>query len=171
MILLSFLNNIFLPLLIRLEFLGDAVLDYLITRYLYEDPKTIYSGKISEIRSALVNNAIYASLAVLKCDFYRYINIRSEPLETLIDLFVKVASHKDQTLNITGDIEDIDESGGVEEIESPKTLSDVFESVAGAIYIDSGRKLNEVWKVYYQVMNDIIIEFSECLCKTHIFVP
>ena len=143
-------------------------MDYLVTRYLYEDPKTIYSGKISEIRSALVNNAIYATLAVIKCEFYRYMNIRSERLETLVDEFVKVTSHKDQGLKINGSLEDIDASIGIEEVESPKILSDVFESVAGAIYLDSGRKLNEVWKVYSHIMHDIITEYRESIPKSPI---
>ena len=152
----------------RLEFLGDSVLDYLITRYLYEDPKTIYSGKISEIRSALVNNAIYASLAVSKCDFHRYINFRSEHLQRLINKHVEVMNYGDRSLNIFGALEDMDITQGVEEIESPKIISDVFESVAGAIYLDSGRKLDEVWRVYSRIMKDIIIEYRESVPKSPI---
>ena len=152
----------------RLEFLGDSVLDYLITRYLYEDPKTIYSGKISEIRSALVNNAIYARLAVSKCHFHRYINFRSELLQRLINKYVEVISYEDRFLNIFGALEDMDITQGIEEIESPKIISDIFESVAGAIYLDSGRKLDEVWRVYSKIMKDIIIEYRKNVPKSPI---
>merc|ERR1719189_417133 len=48
----------------RLEFLGDAVLDYLITRHLYEDPRLHSPGALTDLRSALVNNTIFACLAV-----------------------------------------------------------------------------------------------------------
>ncbi|CAF5048596.1 unnamed protein product, partial [Rotaria magnacalcarata] len=44
----------------RLEFLGDAVLDYVITRYLYEHPKRHSPGELTDLRSALVNNNIFA---------------------------------------------------------------------------------------------------------------
>ena len=34
----------------------------------------------------------------------------------------------------------------------PKALGDVFESVAGAIYLDSGMSLDTVWRVYFRMM-------------------
>lgn len=45
--------------------------------------------------------------------------------------------------------EDLEEG---EEVETPKALGDVFESVAGAIYLDSGMSLSTVWRVYYRMM-------------------
>ena len=38
------------------------------------------------------------------------------------------------------------------ELEIPKALGDIFESVAGAIYLDSGMSLDTVWRVYYRMM-------------------
>ena len=55
----------------RLEFLGDAVLDYLITRHLFEDCRQHSPGALTDLRSALVNNTIFASLAV-KWKFHKY---------------------------------------------------------------------------------------------------
>ncbi len=54
------------------------------------------------------------------------------------------------------DEEDGEVSGGLELAEDPKVLGDVFESVAGAIFLDSGLSLDTVWKVYYNLMNDTI---------------
>ena len=34
-------------------------------------------------------------------------------------------------------------------MDTPKFLADLFESVAGAIYLDSGCSLETVWRVYY----------------------
>ena len=48
----------------RLEFLGDAVLDYLITTQVYERFPHFDPGKITDMRSALVNNNLFAELAV-----------------------------------------------------------------------------------------------------------
>lgn len=39
-----------------------------------------------------------------------------------------------------------------EDVEVPKALGDVFESVAGAIFLDSGMSLDAVWRVYYRMM-------------------
>lgn len=41
-------------------------------------------------------------------------------------------------------------------MEVPKALGDVFESVAGAIYLDSGMSLDAVWRVYYGMMKNEI---------------
>ena len=50
------------------------------------------------------------------------------------------------------------ESEEAEDVEVPKALGDVFESVAGAIYLDSHMSLNTVWKVYYRMMKKEIGE-------------
>jgi hypothetical protein len=46
-------------------------------------------------------------------------------------------------------------------VEVPKALGDVFESVAGAIFLDSGMSLDAVWRVYYQMMKT---EIGKELC-------
>ena len=48
------------------------------------------------------------------------------------------------------------ESEEAEDVEVPKALGDVFESVAGAIYMDSGMSLDAVWRVYYGMMKNEI---------------
>ncbi len=66
-----------------MEFLGDAVLDFLITRHLYNDKREytpgkemkeikllFYAGVLTDLRSALVNNMIFASFGV-KYNFHK----------------------------------------------------------------------------------------------------
>ncbi|KAK1288094.1 hypothetical protein QJS10_CPB19g01166 [Acorus calamus] len=48
----------------RLEFLGDAVLDLLITRYLYQNHADLDPGELTDLRSASVNNENFARTAV-----------------------------------------------------------------------------------------------------------
>ena len=43
-----------------------------------------------------------------------------------------------------------------EGIEAPKVLGDIFESVAGAIFLDSGMDLTETWGVYHRMMKPYI---------------
>lgn len=73
----------------RLEFLGDAVLDYLITRHLYEDRRQHSPGALTDLRSALVNNTIFASLAV-RHGFHKYFRHLSPGLNDVIDRFVRI---------------------------------------------------------------------------------
>lgn len=49
-----------------------------------------------------------------------------------------------------------DECEEVEDVEVPKALGDIFESVAGAIFLDSGMSLDAVWKVYFKMMKNEI---------------
>jgi endoribonuclease Dicer len=60
-------------------------------------------------------------------------------------------------------------AGGAEDIEIPKALGDIFESVAGAIYLDSGMSLDTVWHVYYRMMQPQIGKYI-FNAKNEIFV-
>ena len=56
----------------RLEFLGDAVLDYLVTIYLYNKYPGISPGFLTDMRSACVNNECYARSAI-KAKLHKHI--------------------------------------------------------------------------------------------------
>jgi endoribonuclease Dicer len=43
-----------------------------------------------------------------------------------------------------------------EEVDVPKALGDIFESLAGAIFLDSGCNLSAVWNLYYSIMKEEI---------------
>ena len=51
------------------------------------------------------------------------------------------------------------DANDVECIEAPKPLGDIFESVAGAIFLDSGLDIHTVWRVCYPMLKDFIGEF------------
>lgn len=82
----------------RLEFLGDAVLDYLITRHLYEDPRQHSPGALTDLRSALVNNTIFASLAV-RHGFHKYFRHLSPALNDVIERFVRIQVENNHTIS------------------------------------------------------------------------
>lgn len=42
------------------------------------------------------------------------------------------------------------------QVEVPKALGDLFEAVAGAMYIDSGQDLDRVWQVYLPILKPSI---------------
>lgn len=90
----------------RLEFLGDAVLDYLITRHLYEDPRQHSPGALTDLRSALVNNTIFASLAV-RHGFHKYFRHLSPGLNDVIDRFVRIQQENGHSIS-----EEVSNEGG-----------------------------------------------------------
>ncbi|XP_077415701.1 endoribonuclease Dicer isoform X2 [Vanacampus margaritifer] len=144
----------------RLEFLGDAILDYLITKHLYEDPRQHSPGVLTDLRSALVNNTIFASLAV-KYDYHKYFKAISPELFHVIDDFVQFQLEKDEMQGMDSELRRSEEDEEKEEdIEVPKAMGDIFESLAGAIYMDSRMSLETVWQVYYPMMRPLIEKFS-----------
>uniref|UniRef100_A0A8D8A5Y6 ribonuclease III n=1 Tax=Culex pipiens TaxID=7175 RepID=A0A8D8A5Y6_CULPI len=151
----------------RLEFLGDAVLDYLITRHLYEDPRQHSPGALTDLRSALVNNTIFASLAV-RHDFHKYFRHLSPGLNDVIDRFVRIQQENGHSISEEYYLISEDECDEAEDVEVPKALGDVFESVAGAIFLDSNMSLDAVWRVYRGMMGPEIEQFSNSVPKSPI---
>ncbi|XP_045154133.1 endoribonuclease Dicer-like [Echinops telfairi] len=144
----------------RLEFLGDAILDYLITKHLYEDPRQHSPGVLTDLRSALVNNTVFASLAV-KYDFHKYFQAASPTLVDVIHGFVQFQLEENWPQGMDSELRRLQEDQEKEEgIQVPKAMGDIFESLAGAIYMDSGMSLETVWKVYYPMMRPLIEKFS-----------
>ena len=74
----------------RLEFLGDAILDYLITSYIYGRFPEYSPGKITDMRSALVNNITFAEIAVKELDLNQHLKQLSPALFSQISEFVEV---------------------------------------------------------------------------------
>lgn len=87
----------------RLEFLGDAILDYLITKHLYEDPRQHSPGVLTDLRSALVNNTIFASLAV-KYEYHKYFKAVSPELFHVIDDFVQFQLEKNEMQGMDSEV-------------------------------------------------------------------
>ncbi|PFX27173.1 Endoribonuclease Dicer [Stylophora pistillata] len=109
----SYHENRATPSYQRLEFLGDALLDFLVTQHLYFRHVNLSPGDLTDIRQALVP----------------------------ADPFIIVSEEEEE-----------EEEG----IEAPKVLGDIFESVAGAIFLDSGMDLTKIWGVYYRMMEPCI---------------
>lgn len=151
----------------RLEFLGDAVLDFLITRHLYNDPRLHSPGALTDLRSALVNNTIFASLAV-RHGFHKYFRHLSPGLHEVVNRFVQIQEENGHSISEEYYLIKEDEGEEIEDVEVPKALGDVFESVAGAIFCDSGMSLDAVWHVYYKMMQNEIEQFSTSVPKSPI---
>ncbi|KAM4070956.1 hypothetical protein ACB094_11G024800 [Castanea mollissima] len=111
----------------RLEFLGDAVLDYLMTLHFYNKYPELSPGLLTDMRSASVNNDCYARTAV-KFGLHKHILYASQDLQrhivVTVDSFEKLSSEST--------------FGWESQTTFPKVLADVIESLAGAILVDSG---------------------------------
>ncbi|KAK6144956.1 hypothetical protein DH2020_021776 [Rehmannia glutinosa] len=111
----------------RLEFLGDAVLDYLITVHLYLKYPGLSPGLLTDLRSASVNNDCYAHSA-----------IKAELHQHILHLSPDLHRHIVETVSKFKEENSVATFGWESETTFPKVLGDVIESVAGAIFVDSG---------------------------------
>ncbi|XP_017776931.1 PREDICTED: endoribonuclease Dicer-like [Nicrophorus vespilloides] len=152
----------------RLEFIGDAVLDFLITTYIYENCENLDPGKLTDLRSALVNNETFAAFAV-RLNLHKHLKYYSSVLNNHIQKFVKYQEAKGNVVN-----DDVlillneTDLKLVQHVDVPKVLGDIFESMVGAVYLDSGMDLNAVWKVVYKIMWKEISQFCANIPKSPI---
>ncbi|BFI23519.1 endoribonuclease Dicer [Marchantia polymorpha subsp. ruderalis] len=131
----------------RLEFLGDAVLDYLITRHLYFSHPGLTPGRLTDLRSAAVNNECFARIAVKHC-LNKYLRHGSGFLLKQIEEFVQIIEQ-------SGEIQKTS-SFGWDGVKGPKVLGDLVESIAGAILVDTGFDLETVWVVMKPLLSPIV---------------
>uniref|UniRef100_A0A0D9V9B3 Uncharacterized protein n=1 Tax=Leersia perrieri TaxID=77586 RepID=A0A0D9V9B3_9ORYZ len=130
----------------RLEFLGDAVLDILLTRHLFNNHKDTNEGELTDLRSASVNNENFAQVAV-KHNFHHFLQHSSGLLLNQITEYVN---------RLEGASMDKIELLFDELLKGPKVLGDIVESIAGAILLDTKLDLDVVWGTFKPLLSPIV---------------
>ncbi|KAI4478811.1 hypothetical protein M0804_011557 [Polistes exclamans] len=150
----------------RLEFLGDAIIDFLITAYIHQNWESLNPGHVTDLRSALVNNITFACLAV-KYGLHTSLLAYAPQLNDVIDRFVKFQEEGNHTVNNENlwILLKEDECNMAEYVDVPKVLSDIFESFIAAIYMDTGKDIKKVWEILYALMHKEIDTFSQNIPK------
>ncbi|KAJ4773845.1 Endoribonuclease Dicer [Rhynchospora pubera] len=131
----------------RLEFMGDAVLDHLITRHLFFTYTNLPPGRLTDLRAAAVNNENFARVAV-KHKLHAHLRHGSSALDSQIREFVK---NVEEELSKPGF-----NSFGLSDCKAPKVLGDIVESLAGAIFLDSSLDTSVVWRVFQPLLDPMV---------------
>ncbi|KAF7134712.1 hypothetical protein RHSIM_Rhsim08G0003600 [Rhododendron simsii] len=135
----------------RLEFLGDSVLDILITWHLYQSHTEIDPGELTDLRSASVNNENFAHVAVRR-NLHPHLQHSSGFLSDQIKDYVKSVDDSH--------VKSVDDSHSItkpfQSVNGPKALGDMVESIAGAILIDTKLNLDEVWRIFKPILSPIV---------------
>ncbi|XP_047345738.1 endoribonuclease Dicer isoform X1 [Vespa velutina] len=150
----------------RLEFLGDAIIDFLITGYIHQYWELLSPGEITDLRSALVNNITFACLTV-KYGLHTALLSYSPQLNDIIDRFVKFQEERNYVVdneNLWILLEE-EECNMAEYVDVPKVLSDIFESFIGAVYLDTNKNIKQVWELLFALMYKEIDAFSRDVPK------
>ncbi|KAK3040434.1 hypothetical protein RJ639_028683 [Escallonia herrerae] len=132
----------------RLEYVGDAVINLMITKQLFSTYPNLPTGQLSPLRAANVDKEKLARAAV-KHNLHKYLR-HTQPLlrkqaQAFINTVPKYPLH----------------SYGM--IDVPKFLSDIVESTLGAVFIDRDSSIDTTWKVAKGLLDPIIT--SEMLEK------
>ncbi|URE47590.1 Ribonuclease III domain [Musa troglodytarum] len=130
----------------RLEFLGDSVLDLLITWHLFQRYKDIDPGELTDLRSASVNNENLAHKVAVRHKLQQHLQHNSGLLLEKITEFVKRLEDSDENKYMLL-------SNGTSKV--PKVLGDMVESIAGAVLIDTKLDLDKVWEIFEPLLSPI----------------
>lgn len=170
----------------ELEFVGDAILDMLITAYIFERFQNKTPGMITDLRMALVNNVTLACCCV-RHRFHLFLLYENVTLTESIKSFVDFQETQGHTVtdNLRILMEENDYNEGndnlleneyqkadnvypelknetyniADNVEVPKVLGDLVESLIAAVYMDS-HDLKVTWQVIYNILEKEIKEFQ-----------
>jgi hypothetical protein len=157
----------------RLEFLGDAVLDFIVCSSIFKNCPFALCGDISLGKSTLTNNKMLAQFSY-KSQVYRYLRLGSK---YLFHQFLRINNEFLTTgKGFIGDIIKIDKDvyqgqkqannfkseGEQFELflgDASKPLADLFEAMIGAIYLDSNHDLTQCVNMlkFIEVMDIAVI--------------
>lgn len=115
----------------RLEFLVDAVLDFCIVDHLYQKYPNAPPGHLHDLKISSVNNNILGLLCV-ELGLHGHVLHFSDSLVRAIQYFLQ-------------ELQDVEKENKKEywnDLDPPKVLGDITESLFGAVYVDSGFDLN-----------------------------
>ncbi|CAE6519845.1 unnamed protein product [Rhizoctonia solani] len=129
----------------RLEYLGDSLFDLYVVKYMYLKFPKMTPGQMSWARSRLVNASTFGKLAV-GLELHKHILTSSANLQKAVGSFAQEIEEVS--------LEEILQSCW--KIDAPKAISDVFEAIFGAIYVDSSFNLALTFEHIHRVMADIM---------------
>ncbi|OBZ71925.1 Endoribonuclease Dicer 1 [Grifola frondosa] len=118
----------------RLEFVGDAILDFLVIRHVFHRYPQMSPGGLSMLKAAMVSKYALAALCV-HIGLHEHIRHASPDLEKSIRAYAEnLRVQQDNEFKLAA-IENRLPGQYWMELEPPKVLSDVVESVVGALYV------------------------------------
>ncbi|KAI9264913.1 hypothetical protein BDA99DRAFT_536411 [Phascolomyces articulosus] len=137
------LPNSTAPCYQRLEFLGDAILDFLVIRYLFNTYPDADPGLITDLKDSCVNNHVLGIICV-----------RNQLHTQIIHYSGRLVKAIDEFNNELRGMEERGEAVGEywTELSIPKVLSDVVESMLGAVFVDAGFDLAPVERLFEKWM-------------------
>lgn len=118
----------------RLEFIGDAILDFLVIRYIFNRDGQLSPGALTLLKGAMVSNSTLAAVCVYS-GVHEHLIFESQSIASSIQAYSELLDSARKADEVRSKIEGRLPGQYWVDIEQPKVLSDVLESVMGAIYV------------------------------------
>ncbi|KAF8076296.1 hypothetical protein FPV67DRAFT_1471163 [Lyophyllum atratum] len=118
----------------RLEFIGDAILDFMVIRHLYDREQHLTPGGLTLLKGAMVSNSTLAAICVLS-GLYEHFLYKSHVLQISIQDYITRLKASQAKEYKNADKEGRPPGQFWLELSAPKTLSDIVESVLGAVHV------------------------------------
>jgi len=153
----------------RLEYLGDALIEYLTLSYAFLKYDAWLPGSLSQWKSATVSNdalgkTALACFGVDECIFAGAVRIDRETMERVANIERKYARTEAST-GLSPAFEAVGMSkrskarsatAGGQNHSLPKMFADVFEALVAAVFLDSGRDLQLIRDVFMGPLLDTV---------------
>ncbi|KAL1761626.1 hypothetical protein FB107DRAFT_200640 [Schizophyllum commune] len=137
----------------RLEFLGDAVINLAVVDYLYRKFPDANSDQLSLPRARAVCNQALSALSVKHLQLHKSVLVNNVELSMAINKHVPILEDKPYP--------EILVKGW--KLDPPKVLGDIFESVVGAVFIDTGYDYEITAAVVEQAMEGLLVHLSPAM--------
>lgn len=131
----------------RYEYLGDAIIGFILLSYFFEKYPNLCPGKLTTLRGPALSNDLFARVIVSWGIHYNFWH-NCNPLEREISRFAQLFANEED------DEEDISKSMTV-----PKVLGDLLESIIGAIVVDKGMRLDGIQEIVLRLMDEELNRF------------
>jgi endoribonuclease Dicer len=130
-----------------------ALLDLIVVKYLYDKFPEATSFQLSWLRSLAICSPALASIAVRRLELHNIMLVNNVELSLAISRYVPFLE------SCSG--EDIVRHGWKHE--PPKAISDVLESIMGALLVDSAYDFEKASSVALHLMDDVLAALSPTL--------
>lgn len=143
----------------RLKFLGAAVIDFLLTSFIVEHCPAMELEKLKDLRSALTNNVMLACI-VVRNGIHKFLIFENFQLSEAINKFVDYQECRDHRV-----FDDIillsteDDKATTDSVDVPRIIGDLFESILGAVFLDSALNFVTTWNVIYKLLEHELRQF------------
>ncbi|KAK2466145.1 hypothetical protein APHAL10511_001787 [Amanita phalloides] len=117
-------------------FVGDAILDFLIGRYVFDREHGLSSGGLSLLKAAMMSNSTLGTIAI-SSKLSEYILCAPREMMVSINTFYSKISARQKEENQRTTVDEITAGQYWQGMEPPQILVDLIKSIIGALYLSN----------------------------------